>query len=246
MAGGFITPAPRSLLLSRALAGGLVIVAGQRHLTLLAPVAAAVALALVAIGGAYVAHSAGWSVPPSTPVFAVILTLLGVVVESFWLEQARKREIQSMFGAYVDPNVVATLVRNHAAIRLAGEKREATVFFSDLAGFTDLSEKLKDQPEKMVEVVNAYLDETSECLHNHGAYVDKHRRRGHGRVRRPQPLADHAVAACLAALDAQRALAGDQRPLCRRRRRAAGECASAQHRRDDRRQPRLGGRRTTR
>ncbi|MBL9216144.1 MAG: adenylate/guanylate cyclase domain-containing protein [Opitutaceae bacterium] len=209
-AGGFITPAPRGLLLVlAALAGGLVIVAGQRHLTLLAPVAAAVAIAFVAIGGAYVAHSAGWFVPPSTPVFAVILTLLGVVAESFWLEQARKREIQSMFGAYVDPNVVATLVRNPAAIRLAGEKREATVFFSDLAGFTDLSEKLKDQPEKMVEVVNAYLDETSECLHNHGAYVDKYIGDAVMAVFGvPQPLADHAVAACLAALDAQRALAG--------------------------------------
>ena len=48
------------------------------------------------------------------------------------------------------------------------------MFFSDLAGFTDLSEKLKDQPEKMVEIVNAYLEETSDCLINHGAYVDKY------------------------------------------------------------------------
>ncbi|MSU45721.1 MAG: adenylate/guanylate cyclase domain-containing protein [Lacunisphaera sp.] len=114
-----------------------------------------------------------------------------------------------MFGAYVDPGVVAQLVQNPDFIRLGGERREATVFFSDLVGFTDLSEKLKDQPELMVEVVNAYLDETSECLLNHGAYVDKYI--GDAVMAAfgvPQPLPDHALAACRAALDAQRLIAG--------------------------------------
>ena len=135
--------------------------------------------------------------------------LLGVVAESFWREQARKREIQAMFGAYVDPAVVANLVRNPDAIRLGGERRTATVFFSDLAGFTDLSEKLRDQPERMVEVVNAYLEETSECLHRHGAYVDKYIGDAVMAVFGvPADLPDHALAACHAALEARRALEG--------------------------------------
>ncbi|MEO6874989.1 MAG: adenylate/guanylate cyclase domain-containing protein, partial [Opitutaceae bacterium] len=158
---------------------------------------------------AYAGISFGVFFPPATPVAAVVLTLLGVVTESFWREQERKREIQAMFGAYVDPGVVAQLVRDPDSIRLRGEKRDATVFFSDLAGFTDLSEKLKDHPEQMVEVVNAYLDETSECLLNHGAYVDKYIGDAVMAVFGvPQPMPDHALAACRAALGAQKLITG--------------------------------------
>jgi adenylate cyclase len=151
--------------------------------------------------------SAGWFLPPATPLAATALMLLGVVIENFWREQRRKRDIQAMFGAYVDPGVVARLVRDPAAIALRGERREATVFFSDLAGFTSLSEKLADEPERMVEVVNAYLEETSECLHRHGAYVDKYIGDAVMAVLgAPAELSDHALAACRASLEAQAAL----------------------------------------
>jgi adenylate cyclase len=209
-AGGFITAVPRAgMLLGALLMGGAIIWAGRNRLALAAPVAMAGVLALVCLGGSYAALSAGWFFMPATPLAAIVLTLLGVVAESFWIEQARKREIQSMFGAYVDPGVVAQLVRNPDSINLGGESREATVFFSDLVGFTDLSEKLQDQPEQMVEVVNAYLEETSECLHNYGAYVDKYIGDAVMAVFGvPQDLPDHELAACHAALAARRALDG--------------------------------------
>jgi len=207
---GFITSIPRRGMLLAALGVmGLVIWAGQGRTTLVAPITTAVILGVVLLAGAYAALSAGWFFRPATPLAATLLTLLGVVAESYWLEQARKREIQAMFGAYVDPGVVARLVRDPDSIRLRGEQREATVFFSDLAGFTDLSEKLKDHPEQMVEVVNAYLDETSECLLNHGAYVDKYIGDAVMAVFGvPSPLPDHALAACRAALSAQKLIAG--------------------------------------
>lgn len=209
-AGGFIsTVPPAGILLGAFLTAGAVIWAGRRRITLLAPVSTAVTLSVLLLLGAYAALSAGWFFAPATPMAAVLLALLGVIAESFWFEQARKREIQSMFGAYVDPGVVAQLVRDPDSIRLGGELREATVFFSDLVGFTDLSEKLKDRPELMVEVVNAYLDETSECLLNHGAYVDKYIGDAVMAVFGvPQPLPDHAVAACRAALEAQQLIKG--------------------------------------
>jgi adenylate cyclase len=203
---GFIHEVTRTgVLLVALVAVFAVIRAGRQQLELTAPIATAAVLATVLIAGAYAALSAGWFLAPSTPIAAVLLTLLGVVAESFWIEQARKREIQSMFGAYVDPDVVAQLVRNPDSIRLGGERREATVFFSDLAGFTDLSEKLP--PEQMVEVVNAYLEETSECLHRHHAYVDKYIGDAVMAVFGvPQSLPDHAVAACRAALEAHAAI----------------------------------------
>ena len=209
-AGGFITAVPRAgMLLGALFLSGAIMWAGRRQAALAAPIAMSATLAGVLVFGAYAALAAGWFVPPATPVSAIVLTLLGVVAESFWIEQARKREIQSMFGAYVDPGVVAQLVRDPDSIRLAGERREATVFFSDLVGFTELSEKLRDRPEQMVEVVNAYLEETSDCLLNHGAYVDKYIGDAVMAVFGvPLDLPDHALAACRAALDARRALDG--------------------------------------
>ncbi len=207
---GFITPIPRrAMLLAAVLVMGLVIWAGQGRATLVPPIAMAVLLGVIRLAGSYAALSAGWFFRPATPLAAALLTLLGVVAESYWLEQARKREIQAMFGAYVDPEVVARLVRDPDSIRLGGERREATVFFSDLAGFTDLSEKLKDKPELMVEIVNAYLEETSEVLLNHGAYVDKYIGDAVMAVFGvPSPLPDHALAACRAALGAQKLIPG--------------------------------------
>jgi adenylate cyclase len=187
------------------LVGGAVLFAGANRTSLVAPLAAAVSAVVVLLAGGWIALSSGWFLPPATPLAAIGLALLGVVIENLWREQRRKREIQAMFGAYVDPNVVAQLVRNPDSIRLGGEKREATVFFSDLAGFTDLSEKLP--PEQMVAVVNAYLEETSECLHRHGAYVDKYIGDAVMAVLgAPQALPDHALAGCRAALEARAAL----------------------------------------
>ena len=205
---GFITTlAWPWVFLAALVVGGVVLFAGRHLHSLVAPAVAAALSATGLLGGAYAALSAGWFLPPATPLAAVGLVLLGVVAENFWREQRRKRAIQSMFGAYVDPGVVAELVRNPASLQLRGERREATVFFSDLAGFTDLSEKLP--PEQMVEVVNAYLDETSECLHRHGAYVDKYIGDAVMAVLgAPQRLPDHALAACRAALEARAALAG--------------------------------------
>lgn len=208
--GGFITAVPRwgALLVAALASAGLLVLAG-RSSGIAVPVWSAIGFVAVLSPVAYAGLSAGWFFPPATPVAAVGLTLLGVVAENFWTERRRKREIQSMFGAYVDPGVVAQLVRDPGAIALGGERREATVFFSDLAGFTDLSEHLKDRPEQMVEIVNAYLEETSEVLLNHGAYVDKYIGDAVMAVfGAPAEQADHALAACRAALDAQRLIEG--------------------------------------
>jgi adenylate cyclase len=208
--GGFIKALPRwsALLIAAALGAALLRVALRRS-GLAVPTSLAIAFAGLGLAGSYALLSVGWFLPPSSLVAACGLTLLGVVAERYWRVQARRREIQAMFGAYVDPAVVANLVRNPSSLRLGGERREATVFFSDLAGFTDLSEKLRDEPERMVEVVNAYLEDTSECLHREGAYVDKYIGDAVMAVFGvPAAQPDHALAACRAALAAQRALDG--------------------------------------
>jgi adenylate cyclase len=203
----FITPLDRGVALALGiLAGAAIILAGILRPGVAIPGIAAVALSLLFLAGAYVGLSIGWFLPPATSLAAATLALLGVAVESFWTEQRRKREIQAMFGSYVDPAVVALLVRDPEAIRLGGERREATVLFSDLAGFTDLSEKIP--PEQLVTVINLYLQEMSDCVIGYHAYVDKYIGDAVMAVfGAPQPTSDHAVDACRSALASRRVLA---------------------------------------
>jgi adenylate cyclase len=206
-AGGFLTPLPGWSALLAALAAGWALLAlAARRPGLTAPAWGAAGFGAGLLVAAYAGISAGAFFPPATPLITAGLVLLGIVAENFWAEQQRKREIQAMFGAYVDPGVVARLIRDPAAIRLGGEKRQATVYFSDLAGFTDLSEKLP--PEQLLEIVNRYLQEMSECLLDHGAYIDKYIGDAVMAVfGAPSADADHAAAACAGALAAQRVLA---------------------------------------
>ncbi len=207
VAGGFITRLPgwSALLLGVLVAAALVATAARRT-GLVFPVAGAAGGVVLLLGGSYAAMSAGWFFPPATPIVAIGLALLGVVAENFWREQQRKREIQAMFGSYVDPGVVELLVKDPSAIRLGGEKRTATVYFSDLAGFTDLSEKLS--PEELMRVVNRYLQEMSECLIDHGAYIDKYIGDAVMAVfGAPAASPQHAEAACRGALAARDVLA---------------------------------------
>lgn len=166
----------------------------------------AVGLLMVTVGAAYAGLSAGWFLSPATPVAAAFAGLLGIVADGFLSEQRRRREVQAIFGSYVDPGVVEQLVRDPNAIRLGGEKREATVFFCDLAGFTDLSEQVS--PEELLVLINRYLEDTSDCLLAHGAYIDKYIGDAVMAVfGAPQHLANHAIAAGRASLAAQAGLA---------------------------------------
>jgi adenylate cyclase len=203
---GFVQPVPRLTSLGLGVLGGLLIVGVARLRAGVAlPAIAAFGFSLVVFGAAYAGTSIGTYLPPATPILAAVLTLLGFAVESFWTEQRRKQEIQAMFGSYVDPEVVSLLVRDPEAIRLGGERREATVMFSDLAGFTDLSEKIP--AEELLGIINLYLEKMSDCVLEHHAYVDKYIGDAVMAVfGAPQPTKDHAIDACRSAIAARRVL----------------------------------------
>jgi len=178
---------------------------GRRGLGLRGPGLAALTSALGALGGSLLAFDFGVWFPPALPTVGAATVFSAVAVASFRLERARKREIQGWFGAYVSPAVVKRLVEDPNALKLGGERRVVTVFFSDLVGFTALSEKLP--AERLVQVVNLCLDEFSGVLLDHGGYVDKYIGDAiMGVFGTPDDLPDHALAACRAALDCNRRL----------------------------------------
>jgi adenylate cyclase len=179
--------------------------AGRGGLGLRNPGMVAAAGATVSAGGSLFFFSEGIWFPPAAPVAGAALAFTSVAVESFRLERARKREIQGWFGAYVSPEVVRRLVENPDALKLGGERREVSVFFSDIVGFTTLSERLP--AEQLVTVTNACLEELSAPVLDHGGYLDKYIGDAiMGVFGTPELLENHALSACRAAFECRQRL----------------------------------------
>ena len=90
-----------------------------------------------------------------------------------WLESdTQRRQIRTAFTRYVSPSVVEQLVREPERLKLGGERRNMSVLFSDLRGFTTLSEGLT--PEKLVGVLNTYLNEMTNIVFEEGGVLDKY------------------------------------------------------------------------
>jgi len=90
-----------------------------------------------------------------------------------WLEtDAQRKQIRTAFSRYVSPSVVSQLVNEPERLKLGGERRRMSVLFSDLRGFTTMSEGLT--PEQLVEVLNTYLNEMTNIVFEEGGVLDKY------------------------------------------------------------------------
>jgi len=161
--------------------------------------------AVLALGGSAVAFLGNLWFAPMLPVAGAAAGFGAVAVHSFLLERARMKEIQGWFGSYVSPAVVKQLVQNPDSLKLGGEKRELTIFFADLANFTTLSESMP--PEELVPLITSELEDLTEGVLAHGCYVDKYIGDAiMGVFGSPEPLENHALSACRAALESMRRL----------------------------------------
>jgi adenylate cyclase len=128
-------------------------------------------------------------------------------VYNYVTERKQKALIKTMFSRYVNPTIVDELVANPEKLRLGGERKEVTVFFSDIENFTRIAEKMS--PEYLVTILNEYLNiMTSIVLINNGT-LDKYE--GDAIVAfwgAPVPQTDHAFLACKTALQMQESLKG--------------------------------------
>ena len=104
-----------------------------------------------------------------------ILSMILISVQEFYLrfnEQFKLRQlIKKQFEHYLDPAQVARLQNNPELLKLGGEKRTCTFLFTDVRGFTNLSEKLS--PEEVTEIMNKVLTVQVQCIQAHGGMVDK-------------------------------------------------------------------------
>ena len=119
----------------------------------------------------------------SQPVLASSLALFGGVAYQYFFEGREKRKMKKLFGQYVSKDVYDQLVADPALARLGGQRREMTVLFSDIRGFTTVSER--GQPEEIVGMLNEYFTRmVDRRLRAPGHARQVRRRHGDGAVRR--------------------------------------------------------------
>ena len=93
---------------------------------------------------------------------------------SFLSEYRQKLRIKQQFGTYVSPTLVKKLQKDPTLLRLGGETKRMTFLFSDIRGFTPISEKYQKNPQGLTELINRFLDNQTQIILKHGGTIDKY------------------------------------------------------------------------
>ncbi|MFA6446978.1 MAG: adenylate/guanylate cyclase domain-containing protein [Patescibacteria group bacterium] len=122
--------------------------------------------------GAFYAFDRGWIMDVLWPTILLLVGFGAVTLERRVASEQQKREIKNAFSRYVSSSVVNSILSDMSKLHLGGERRRMTVLFSDIRGFTTISEGLK--PEKMVEIMNIYLSRMTNIVFKYDGVLDKY------------------------------------------------------------------------
>jgi len=139
---------------------------------------------------------------PVTVIFFIYVT---ITAYRYFIETRQKRFIKNAFSTYLAPAVVKQLIDSPEGLNLGGEEREITAFFSDVQGFTSISEALT--PHELVELLNEFLTEMTDIILKHEGTVDKFE--GDAIIAffgAPNVLQNHAERTCSACIKMQKRL----------------------------------------
>jgi adenylate cyclase len=136
------------------------------------------------------------------PLLSSLLIYLTLVFTNYIREQAQRRQIRSAFSQYLSPTLVEQLAQSPEKLVLGGEQRDMTIMFSDVRGFTTISEIYKDDPQGLTALMNRFLTPLTNAIIDRKGTIDKYM--GDAIMafwNAPLNDATHELNACEAALD---------------------------------------------
>lgn len=142
---------------------------------MLAPATAAVVyvgMAAIWTGCATLAFTRSLALPLSEPFLAGLVSMVAIVAYRLVVTDKGERLLRNSFALYLAPQVIDKMLASKKLPVLGGETRDVTVFFSDLAGFASISEKMT--PAELVAFMNEYLSAMTDIIESKGGYVDKY------------------------------------------------------------------------
>ena len=150
----------------------------------------------------FLAYANGFWLPVVFLLTATVPALIGTLALNYATEGKQKRFIKGAFKQYLSPLVIEELVQHPERLKLGGELRELSIFFSDVKGFTSISERLN--PQELTALLNDYLTAMTDIIYAHGGTVDKYE--GDAIIafwNAPLAQKDHAILAVHTALECQ-------------------------------------------
>ena len=152
--------------------------------------------------GLFLGKEVHW-LPLAAPLLSLLLATIAAFAWSYLVEGRQRKLVLKALSQYISPHVAAEIDRNPAALKLGGERREMTVMFTDIQGFTSLGEQLEDHA--LTQLLNFYFGQMSSLILRNDGTLDKYI--GDAIMcfwNAPLFQPDHAVLACRAALAMER------------------------------------------
>lgn len=116
--------------------------------------------------------AAQFVMPMGIPLLFTLVVVLMQLLYGYFVESRGKREVTRLFGQYVPPELVEELAERPEALSMEGESREMTVLFSDVRGFTSVSEKL--EARELAQLMNRFLTQQTAVIQRHRGTIDKY------------------------------------------------------------------------
>ncbi|MBR0837631.1 adenylate/guanylate cyclase domain-containing protein [Bradyrhizobium manausense] len=108
------------------------------------------------------------------PLLSTTAIYLTFIFASFVREQRQRVQIRGMFAQYMSPELVEQLAQSPEKLKLGGEEREMTIMFSDVRGFTSISESYKHDPQGLITLMNRFLTPLTNVIRAHRGTIDKY------------------------------------------------------------------------
>ena len=115
----------------------------------------------------------GFLVDPSFAVLFIFLIWSHSTYNNFATQSRLRKQIKKQFEHYLDPGMVKKLQKDPSLLKLGGETKEMTFLFSDIRGFTPISEKYKGNPEGLTKLINRFLTRMTDVIIANGGTIDK-------------------------------------------------------------------------